>query len=564
MKRTTTIFVAVFLLLFASWWFFLRGRAGSSEGIIYRTAKVERGDVTLSFNASGVLQPLTVVDVKSKAGGEIVKLAVDEGSVVHAGDLIARIDPRDTKALYEQAQADLDSSEARRSQNKSALDMQIVQSSAGVTQAQSALAAAKLNLQTLEARAGAQPKLTAAAIAQAEANYNVAVKDLESFQRVSAPQTRAQVQGDLRQSQAAMETSKAAYQRNQTLLAKGYVSQAATDASRSAYEAAAAAYANAKVRSDKLEDDLRIQQQSAEARVDQSQAALATARANGIAVGSSVRDLLQAREQVRQAEAALAQAKSNRKQVDVQRAELRAATAAILRSKISRDNAKVQLDSTTVVAPRDGVVVVKYLEEGTIIPPGTSVFSEGTSIVQLADVSRMYVEVMADEADITNVRLGQSVRVRLEASPDHPILGKVSRINPGAITNDGVTQVKVRVEVNKTPGVKLMPGLNASCEFIEREVKHVLMVPSPAIQREGKKTFVEVMVQPNKTVRREVVTGPSGNSMVEILKGLSEGENVVTSKIDKRQIEDQQKKMEEASQERNPFSGGRQGGGARR
>jgi HlyD family secretion protein len=442
--------------------------------------------------------------------------------------------------------------------------MQIVQSSAGITQAQSALAAAKLNLQTLEARAGVQPKLTAAAIAQAEANYNVAVKDLESFQRVSAPQTRAQVQGDLRQSQAAMETAKAAYQRNQTLLSKGYVSQAATDASRSAYEAAAAAYANAKVRSDKLDDDLRIQQQSAEARVDQSQAALATARANGIAVGSSVRDLLQAREQVRQAEAALAEAKSNRKQVDVQRAELRAATAAILRSKISRDNAKVQLDSTTVVAPRDGVVVVKYLEEGTIIPPGTSVFSEGTSIVQLADVSRMYVEVMADEADITNVRLGQSVRVRLEASPDHPILGKVSRINPGAITNDGVTQVKVRVEVNKTPGVKLMPGLNASCEFIEREVKHVLMVPSPAIQREGKKTFVEVMVQPNKTVRREVVTGASGNSMVEILKGLSEGENVVTSKIDKRQIEDQQKKMEEASQERNPFSGGRQGGGARR
>src|SRR5687767_14833817 len=120
-------------------------------------------------------------------------------------------------------------------------------------------------------------------------------------------------------------------------------------------------------------------------------ASLQSARTNSIEVGVTARELQQAREDIKQAESAVVRAKANRRQVDVARNELRAADAAIIRSRVERDNAKVQLDSTTVVSPRDGVVILKYLEEGTIIPPGTSVFSEGTSIVQIADVSKMYV-----------------------------------------------------------------------------------------------------------------------------------------------------------------------------
>jgi HlyD family secretion protein len=280
-------------------------------------------------------------------------------------------------------------------------------------------------------------------------------------------------------------------------------------------------------------------------------------------IGVSMRDLLEAREAVRQAGATLEQARANRRQVDVRRQEVQAAEAAIVRSRVSRDNAKVQLDSTTVVAPRNGVVIRKYLEEGTIIPPGTSVFSEGTSIVQLADVSRMYVEVMVDEADITSVHLGQEVRVRLESDPRSPVAGTVTRINPGAVTTNGVTQIKVRVEVEGARKTKLMPGLNASCEFISSEKRGVLMVPSQAIQREGGKTFVEVMEKPDEPKKRDVKVGVSGNAAVEILDGLKEGEVVVTSKIDKKAIEEQQRRMEDASQQRNPFSGGGTGGGNR-
>ncbi|MEO7453887.1 MAG: efflux RND transporter periplasmic adaptor subunit [Fimbriimonadales bacterium] len=560
MKRTITIFVVVFSLLFLAWWFFLKGSSDGLADVTYRTAEVERGDVVQSFSATGVLQPLTVVDVKSKAGGEVVALAVEEGTLLKRGDLVARIDPRDTQAIYEQAVADMTSTQARKNQINYQLLMQISNSETDIKNAESQLRSSRIQLLTLEARAKAQPELTEAAISQAQASYEVSSKDLDLLRQVTIPETRSQVRGDLDSAKAQMDAALANRNRNKNLLAKGYVSAQAAEAAESAYQAALASHRNAQERQRTLESNLQSQLVQAEARQRQAMASLQSARTNSIEVGATARQLQQAREDVQQAETAIVRAKANKRQVDVSRNELKAADAAIIRSKVERDNAKVQLDSTTVVSPRDGVVILKYLEEGTIIPPGTSVFSEGTSIVQIADVSKMYVEVQVDEADIAAVKVGQHVNVRLESTPEAPLQGKVSRVNPGAVTGNGVTQIKVRVEIEGSDKVKLMPGLNASCEFIQREKKDVLMIPAQAIKREEGKTMVEIMPEPNKPQKKEVEVGSMGNGMLEIVSGLSEGDVIVTSKIDNREIEDQQRRMEEAAQQRSPMSGPGTGG----
>lgn len=518
-----------------------------------------------SFSATGVLQPLTIVDVKSKAGGEVVTLAVEEGTLLKKGDLVARIDPRDTQAIYEQAVADLTSTQARKNQINFQLLMQISNSDTDIKNAESQLRSSRIQLLTLEARAKAQPDLTESAISQAQASYEVSTKDLDLLRQVTIPETRSQVRGDLDSAKAQLDAALANRDRNKNLLAKGYVSAQAAEAAESAYQAALAAHRNAQERQRSLETNLQAQLSQAEARQRQAMASLQSARTNSIEVGVTARELQQAREDIRQAESAVVRAKANKRQVDVSRNELRAADAAIIRSRVERDNAKVQLDSTTVVSPRDGVVILKYLEEGTIIPPGTSVFSEGTSIVQIADVSKMYVEVQVDEADIAEVKVGQHVNVRLESTPGAPLQGKVSRVNPGAVTANGVTQIKVRVEVESNDKVKLMPGLNASCEFIQREKKDVLLIPAQAVKREEGKTMVEIMPEPNKPSMKEVEVGTMGNGMLEVVSGLSEGDVIVTSKIDNREIEDQQRRMEEAAQQRSPMSGpGMGGAGGRR
>jgi HlyD family secretion protein len=79
----------------------------------YQAVPVERRDIVVSAQASGAVQPDTTVEVKSKASGEILELAVETGQVVKRGDLMVRVDPRIPRNAVAQAQADLEVAQAR-------------------------------------------------------------------------------------------------------------------------------------------------------------------------------------------------------------------------------------------------------------------------------------------------------------------------------------------------------------------------------------------------------------------------------------------------------------------
>jgi RND family efflux transporter MFP subunit len=70
------------------------------------TATVARGDINVRVQATGVVEPINPVDIKSKAGGAVIQEPVEVGSVVKRGDLLAQIDPRDARNNFEQAMAD--------------------------------------------------------------------------------------------------------------------------------------------------------------------------------------------------------------------------------------------------------------------------------------------------------------------------------------------------------------------------------------------------------------------------------------------------------------------------
>ncbi len=77
------------------------------------TAMVDRQEISVSVEANGAVEPISIVDVKSKASGQIVKMPVEIGSLVEAGDLLAQIDTRDVRNQYDQASAVLDAAKAR-------------------------------------------------------------------------------------------------------------------------------------------------------------------------------------------------------------------------------------------------------------------------------------------------------------------------------------------------------------------------------------------------------------------------------------------------------------------
>jgi HlyD family secretion protein len=79
----------------------------------YESAAVTRGDLTVTVEASGVIEPLATVEVKSKASGEILELGAETGDAVKKGQLLVRIDPRTPKNRVDQAQAEVNAAGQR-------------------------------------------------------------------------------------------------------------------------------------------------------------------------------------------------------------------------------------------------------------------------------------------------------------------------------------------------------------------------------------------------------------------------------------------------------------------
>ncbi len=89
------------------------GCAEEVEIPVYRLVPVETRDIVLSAEAAGTIEPVTTVEVKSKASGEIIEIAVETGDRVVRGDLLVRVDQRVARNALTQAEADLEVSEAQ-------------------------------------------------------------------------------------------------------------------------------------------------------------------------------------------------------------------------------------------------------------------------------------------------------------------------------------------------------------------------------------------------------------------------------------------------------------------
>jgi HlyD family secretion protein len=148
------------------------GEAEAARSVV--TAEVEVGDLLIAVEATGNVEPIRDVEVKSKASGEILQLHVDVGDVVEPGALLAEIDPRDVRNGYEQAEADLQVARARLEISKAQLDRSSELLDAGV-----------ITQQDFEARnldyANAQAQLV-----RSETNFELAELRLEDV-RIRAP-----------------------------------------------------------------------------------------------------------------------------------------------------------------------------------------------------------------------------------------------------------------------------------------------------------------------------------------------------------------------------------------
>jgi len=552
MKRQYWIGGIVALAVAGAWFVLKQGADGAGE-IEYRYDAIGKGEILRSTSAVGVLVPLTVVDLKSRAGGEINQLLVEEGAEVKKGDLIAVIDPRDTNIALQQAQSDQNSANARVNQARTNAELEQLQSDNSVRDAELRVRQAEIALAKTKESNAVQPILTDSAIKNAESALAAQREAQKNLEQVEAPQRRREADTAVSRTKVELDTAKAELERQKALLAKGYVSKADVERATSGMESASAAYDVAKQRQSTLETSIASDISAGRSRVAQAEASFRQAKAGMSQVEISKQSLLEAEKSLEQARLALKEAKDNRLNIRSRKLDVTAAQASAVRSKVAVENANLQLGFTKVLAPRDGIVTQKYLEEGSIVPPGAGAFSQGINIIQLADMSQMFVECAVDEADIANIRLNQQVRIVVEAYPGQKFNGIVRKVFPAATSANNLVTIKVRVEVldldeiDRTK-VFLRPQMNATCEFVQFLESDALVLPQSALKTEGEETYVLVKSSdPLKPEKRIVKVGESGNEGVAVLEGLKEGDEVVVAEIDLKAMKDRQAKMEAAA-----------------
>jgi len=272
--------------------------------VIIETAPAERRSIVLSAQANGTVEPVDVVEVKSKASGTIVRMPVDIGSNVRTGDLLVQIDPRDVQNQYDQAAADLSSSTVSR------------------------------------------------AVALAQRNRS---SDLYKQRIITAQEM----------------------------------------------EQATLAFANA--------------------------------------------------------------------------------DAAVIKARTNLSIARVRLQDATVRAPTNGTIIERPVSEGTVITSATTSASGGTTIMKMADLSKVRMRAFVNETDIGNVKPGQTATVTVDAFPNRRFVGIVEMVEPQAVVQSSVTMFPVLVSLSNADGA-LKPGMNGAVTMDIARKDNVLAVPSDAIR----------------------------------------------------------------------------------
>lgn len=155
--------------------------------------------------------------------------------------------------------------------------------------------------------------------------------------------------------------------------------------------------------------------------------------------------------------------------------------AQLVKARTDLDLARQRLEDATVSAPVSGTVLDKPVSVGQVISSATSSVSGGTTLLMMADLSRIRVRALVAETDIGKVRPGQTATVAVDAYPQRPFNGTVEKIEPQAVVQQSVTMFPVLISIANEQGL-LMPGMNGEVTVLIDERDGVLAVPVDALR----------------------------------------------------------------------------------
>jgi Cu(I)/Ag(I) efflux system membrane fusion protein len=173
----------------------------------------------------------------------------------------------------------------------------------------------------------------------------------------------------------------------------------------------------------------------------------------------------------------------------------------------------------TFRAPVSGIVLEKKAVQGMRFMPGEMLY-------QIADLSSVWVIAEVPEQDIAQIELGAPTQVTVDAWPGHSFDGKVAFIYPTLNSATRTAQVRIAIA---NPKALLKPAMFANAQITAGRTGKVLTVPDSAVIDSGTQQVVLVRLAEGRFEPRTVTLGSRSDDYIEVLSGVAEGEQVVTS-----------------------------------
>ncbi len=465
----------------------------------YTTAAVERMDVNSSITGSGTLEAADSYSVSTLVEGTILTAAFEEGDQVEEGTVLYTIDSSDAASSLEQAQISLNQSE-RSYQN---------------------------TMESLE-------DLTVTAPVSGQV-YSI---DVEAGDEVSAGQQVATVRDSKTMSLEVTFPADDA--------ASFYVGQSASVTLDSTFETLTGSISKIAGNNTVLTGNVIVRSVT----IDVSNpGGLSTEQSASAAVGTvtstgSGTFTYKAEETVTaQVSGTVASIQvSEGQQVSKNQAlvvltsddlddQVQSAQDSLRNAQISYEKQTEQLEDYTVTAPITGTIVDKNYNAGET--------SEANQVLcSIYDLSYLTMTLSVDELDISDIAVGQTVTITADAVEDRTYTGTVTKVSVAGTSSGSATTYPVTIRIDDTDG--LLPGMSVDATIELAAAQDVLAIPSAALNRgntvlvtagspsAANGTLVEATTEDGEDYYSvEVTTGVIGDSYIEIVSGLQEGDTVV-------------------------------------
>jgi HlyD family secretion protein len=503
--RNILIVVLALTLVGAGIFFLTRRQQATAEQQfeILREAAVARDRIASTVNATGSIEPESLVTLTFGLSGTVVDVAAARGQEVAEGDVLAQLDTAEPALAVQQAEDALRIQELTMAQrvNSEPSPAQLASSQADIQAAEANLQVAQANLasaqaslqQTQAQREQLLAGATAGQIAQAESQVAAAAQQQKQAQETYN-----------RTIECHTFTIPGTNQEDEICPGLG----APEEQARAALEAAtlnlqAAQAALADLNNPAGPADI----QAADATIAGAAAGVAAAEGN-----------------VAAAEAQLARAQAA---ADLLLEKPSADETAILEAQVdsARTNlelAELRLRQGQLIAPIDGRVAGVLVREGEQATPGSPAMT-------VLNEDAYHITVSVDEIDIDRVAVGQPVEITLDALPDEPVQGIVSEIAPTSTSTSGVVTYLVTINIDEATTTDLRAGMSASAAITVDELDGVLVVPNWAVRlnRDTGEAFVLIRRADGSIEEVVVETGLRNEQFSEVVSGLSEGDVVV-------------------------------------